>query len=319
MFSEEQKPYVVQSNHLIQAHYRLTFQEKRLVLWLVSKIQPRDENLKKYTLNIVDFAQMMGLHAKTQYREMKKITKSLIGRVVEIEIPEDGSTKQFSWLGSAHWKPEQGVCFLSFHPDLKPYLLQLKGFFTKIEFDHLKSLKSVSSIRIFELLMQYESIGNRILNVKELKNMLGINPSEYELYANFKQRILDASIKEISDKTGYEITYHEIKESRRVGAIEFTIKKRTHFEKHQLEKSNIIFQELRSQKDLIEKMKEYGFSRITAKKFIQQNSEEIVRDALKSVNSQVERNNVKNPKAMLRTAIQERWKPDVYLSPKKAA
>jgi plasmid replication initiation protein len=117
------------------------------------------------------------------------------------------------------------------------------------------------------------------------------------------------------------IDYEEIKESRKVVAIKFLIKKnnsfrKTEIEKLQDEKSRIIQKEMRSESILIGEIMEYGFSRLTAKKFLQQNSEEIVRNALKSVNVQLERGNVKNPKAMLRTAVQKNWKPDVYLSKK---
>lgn len=262
---------------------------------------------------------MMGLNPKTQYKEMKRITKSLITRVIEIENPEDQSTKQLAWLGFAHWKPKNGTCSISFYPDLKPYLLQLKSHFTTIDMKCLFGLKSVFSLRIFELLIQYEKIGKRKLTVLELRSMLGIYQDEYILYGDFKRRIIQHSINEINAKTEYDISFSEIKESRRVIEIEFTIKKRTHFEKHQLEKAVTIQRELRSKNAVFDQLMEYGFSRETAKKFLQQNSEEIVRDALKSVDIQIERSNVKNPKAMLRTAIQERWKPEVYLSKKDKA
>jgi plasmid replication initiation protein len=131
-----------------------------------------------------------------------------------------------------------------------------------------------------------------------------------------KRKVIEHAKQEISTKTGYEIDYTEIKDSRKIVAIEFIIKKRTHFEKHQHEKTSIILKELRSQNILIEKIKEYGFSIPTAKKFLQQESEEVIENALKAVNLQIERGNVKNPKAMIRKAIQGHWKPDVFLSKK---
>jgi plasmid replication initiation protein len=306
-------------NNLVEARYRLSLQEKRVILWLASQIHPNDEDFKDYQLSINDFSNLIKSQTQPQYKQMRKVFDRLMQRLLTIQIPEKGETLVTHWVSSARYQHKKGYVILCFDPQLKPYLLQLKKEFTKLNVSELLELNSIYSVRIFELLGQYLSIGNRKIEIKDLREYCGIEAKEYKAYGMFKKKVIKRATIEINAKTPYEITYKEIKESRRVGAIEFTIKKRTHFEKHQLEKSNIIFQELRSQKDLIEKMKEYGFSRITAKKFIQQNSEEIVRDALKSVNSQVERNNVKNPKAMLRTAIQERWKPDVYLSPKKAA
>ena len=60
------------------------------------------------------------------------------------------------------------------------------------------------------------------------------------------------------------------------------------------------------------KLVEYGFSRTIAKRFITDNDEDVVRDALKSVNVQMDRGRVKNPKAMVQMAIKEKWKPEVY-------
>ena len=64
------------------------------------------------------------------------------------------------------------------------------------------------------------------------------------------------------------------------------------------------------------KLVEYGFSRTIAKRFITDNGEDAVSDALKAVNIQVERATVKNPRAMIQTAIKENWKPDVYKTKK---
>jgi predicted negative regulator of RcsB-dependent stress response len=69
---------------------------------------------------------------------------------------------------------------------------------------------------------------------------------------------------------------------------------------------------MRSANAIIEQIIEYGFSRAMAKKFMQQGTEYEISDALKSANIQVERGGVKNAKALLQTAIKEKWKPDVF-------
>ncbi len=81
----------------------------------------------------------------------------------------------------------------------------------------------------------------------------------------------------------------------------------------------MIRKEMRSKNALIEKIVEYGFSRPAAKRFLEQNTEEEIENALKAVDIQVSKGQVKNTKAMLKTAIQEKWKLDVYRVKKKAA
>jgi len=63
---------------------------------------------------------------------------------------------------------------------------------------------------------------------------------------------------------------------------------------------------------------DYGFSKGMAKRLLKDNEEEVIKNALRSVNLQVERNHVKNPKAMLQTAIKEKWHPEVFKKRKKS-
>ena len=317
MASSKLKDIVVQSNKLIEAHYRLTLQEKRLILWLIKEIRPFDTDFKKYELKIADFAAMVELNSKTQYKEMKKVTRALLGRIIEIENLETKATTQMSWLCFAHWEPNKGTVYLEFHPALKPYLLQLQDQFTQIGFADLLGLKSVYSVRLFELLAQYKTPGKRTITIENLRSWCGLTIDEYPLYGDVKRRIIDRATSEINAKTEYDVAYVEKKESRKVVAIEWTIKKKTHFEKSQIERATILQKELRSKNALIEAIMEYGFSQTLAKKLINGKEEEHIRDAIRAVDKQIDKGGVKNSKGMLRTAIEGGWKPDKFRTKKK--
>jgi plasmid replication initiation protein len=306
--------FIIQSNQLIEAHYRLTLQEKRLLLWLIKEIKTDDKDFRKYKLKITDFAEMMGLNPKTQYKEMKKTTRSLISRPIEFETNKEQSTVQMSWLCFVRWEPKRGFCFLEFHPALKPHLVQLKTHFTKIGFADFLGLKSVYSIRIFELLSQYTLIGKRVMKVEDIRAWCGIREDEYNLYAHLKLRVIQKAKTEINSKTEYEIDYTEIKESRKVVAIEWTIQK-----KRQPQKLASPQKEYRSDPALLEPLIEYGFTKGIAKRILKNNEEEAIKNALRAVDIQIERNHVKNPKAMLQAAIKERWHPEKFKQRQKIA
>ena len=312
MLKKTSTEIVVQSNYLVESSYRLNFQEKRLIAWLSTKIRKDDVDFKKYRVSIKEFAQEVNLDPNSQYREMKKLTASLITRLIQIEDQETGKTKQMAWLCFAEWDPKMGICDLKFHPDLKPYLLQLNEKFTIVKFNDYMKLDSAYSMRILELLVQYESIGERKTTIKDIRAWCGIRKDEYTLYANLKSRVIECAKTEINAKTEYEIDYQEIKESRKVVAIDWTIKKKHIQLEGTSQKVRQLQKEYRSESALIDSLVEYGFSRAIAKRFITNNGEDAVSDALKAVNIQVERDTVKNPRAMIQTAIKERWKPDVY-------
>jgi plasmid replication initiation protein len=314
---QKKQEIVVQSNKLIEAHYRLTLQEKRLILWLIKEIDRNDIDFKKYKLQIIDFAEMMGLNPKTQYKEMKIVTKSLITRGIDIEDLDTGSTTQMAWLCFARWEPKKGICSLEFHPELKPYLLQLKTQFTQIGFADFLGLSSVYSVRIFELLSQYRSIGKRYTSIEELRAWCGIEKGEYELYAHLKSRVFNRAKTEINTKTDYEVDYKEIKEGRKVVGLEWTIKNKTHFEKSQSEKAAILEKELRSTSVIIEQLLEYGFTKQASNRFIKDYEEGDIINAIKAVEIYRSKHNVKNPRALVETAIKEKWHPERYATKKK--
>ena len=270
------KEIVVQSNYLVESSYRLTFQEKRLVAWLSKKIRKDDIDFKKYRVSIKEFAQEVNLDPNSQYREMKKLTASLITRLIQIEDQETGKTKQMAWLCFAEWDPKMGICDLKFHPDLKPYLLQLNEKFTVMEFGNYLKLDSSYSMRILEFLVQYESIGERKTSIKDIRAWCGIRKDEYTLYAHLKSRVIDRAKTEINAKTEYEIDYVEIKESRKVVAIDWTIKKKHIQLEGTSQKVRQLQKEYRSESALIDSLVEYGFSRAIAKRFITNNGEDAV-------------------------------------------
>jgi plasmid replication initiation protein len=232
----------------------------------------------------------------------------LITRYIEIEDFQIGSTKQMSWLCFAHWEPKKGICSLEFHPELKPHLLQLKEQFTQIGFADLLGLHSVYSVRIFELLAQYESIKIRTTAIDELRAWCGLQKNEYELYADFKRKIINRAKEEINTKTEYMVDYREIKESRKVVAIEWSFQRRTHFKKMQVEKSIAMNHELQIANSLIKTLAEYGFSKPTAQKIICDYDDKTLTNALKAVEIYRSKHDVKNPKALIRTALKEEWK-----------
>ena len=215
-------PNVVKANALIEAKYKVTLEEQRLILYLVSLVEMQDMDFKEYEISIKDFSKMMGLTSRTQYGEFKKIGKSLTSKT--ITIIEGKKTIILSWLASAVYDEGVGAIKLSFSPYLKPYLLHLKRNFTMYDLKNVLFLKSVYSVRLFELLKQYEKLSQRVFSLDELKNTLCVeNIKSYENYADFKRRIVLAAQQELKEKCDVYFTFEEIKKGRKVDKLRFYI------------------------------------------------------------------------------------------------
>lgn len=210
---------VVKSNQLIEASYRLTAGEQKIILSLVSMIRPDDEEFKKYKIKIAEFEKLLGVKNNRIYKDVKDITNELMKKVFTIKT--SNSTLQLSWLSSVEYLDGLGEIELEFSPKLKPYLLQLKNRFTSYKLKEIIQLKSFYSLRIYEFLKQYEKIGERTFSIDELRVLFQIEENEYARYNDFKRKVIIQAQKEINKKTDLIFEFEELKTGRKVTSLRF--------------------------------------------------------------------------------------------------
>lgn len=219
---KDQQNLISKSNELVEARYKLSLTEQRIILTVISKIQPHDEGFKKYRFKIAEFLEFIGINRPAVYKNMLQITKNLMEKVLTIK--KDNKLHLTHWVQTATYEIGSGCVDLTFDPELKPYLLGLKNCFLKYKLKDVIRLKSTYSIRLYELLKQYKKIGKRTFEIEALKKILGIEPNKYKLYADFKKKVIEVAQKELSAKTDIAFEFKKIKESRKVKGILFVIK-----------------------------------------------------------------------------------------------
>ena len=309
---------VVQHNDIIEAKYNITLQEKRLILLMSSHIKKDDKEFQIYTTTVNEICKFLQLNNKNIYKEIDDIVSKLFGRVLVVKNVAENSTTKISWLTYAKYWHGKGVVQLKFNEDLKPYMLQLKERFTMISLGDVLGLKSIYAIRLYELLKQYDSIGTRTILLSDLRECCGIIETHYKKFNDFKRDVLERAKREINSKTDILIDYEEIKTSRRVTSIRFNIKEnpnygKTHFEKAQSEKATILAKELRSTVAILEQLLEYGFNKQAAKRLVKNHEEANIINAIKAVEIYRSKHDVKNARALVETAIKEKWHPEKYV------
>ena len=93
------------------------------------------------------------------------------------------------------------------HDDALPLMFEFKNKYFKYELWNALRLKSANQLRMYEILKQYEKLGERELKVSELRELLGISPNEYPRWNNFKVRILDSCQQALKENTDISFTY----------------------------------------------------------------------------------------------------------------
>lgn len=169
---KKKNAFVVQSNSLIEARYSLTAHEQRFILALVSKIKKNDADFATYEITLRELATLMNLDMPRIYHEIEQLCRLLMSRVLTVRSKT--GWKMLHWLSYCEYHKEKASVSCRFDISMKPYLLLLKEHFTKYQLTVVAGFKSVYSIRIYQLLKQYQSIGSRTFAVDELKKILGI-------------------------------------------------------------------------------------------------------------------------------------------------
>ncbi len=301
---------VFQHNNLIESRYFLSLTEKKILLWIMSEVNPYNEDLGTQSISIREFASMIGVSPNSKYSQMRKVTMSLRNRGLNIKNLDTETLTQIGWLHRVDYLEKEGVVEFQLHPFLKPFLQGLKSKFTALPMSEMMGLRSIYSIRFFELLKQYESIGHRTISIEELRDYCGIK-TKFKKYNDLKKYVLEVAKKELKNKTNISFEFEEIKRSRRIISIKFNIRARSPHDDLREESSlKNIRKEINSRPEIVKVLcNELGFSPPTAYKYVNSYDEERVKDALKITENMIQKGQAKEPKAIFKTAIKEGWKP----------
>lgn len=217
----DKKSLVVKANKVIEARYKLTVLEQKLIAFVISLIKLDDKDFKIFEIRVKELADFLGIESKDIYSKMKSITRKMLTR--ELILKVEGRELQVTWLSSADYFEGKGIVEIEISEKMKPFLLQLKRQFTKYEIQNVIQFKSVYAFRIYELLKQYQDLGFRRFNIEDLREVLGIKGNQYIKYSAFKTYVLLKAQSEIEKHTDISFTFKEIKDGRRITTIEFTI------------------------------------------------------------------------------------------------
>jgi len=214
---------IKQGYEIINSRYKMTASETKFVLGALAQIKMEDEDFHEYIIPVADLEEKLKF-AKNKHTRLKAFAKALMSKPLAINT--DDGFEVYNWFSKIKYVNDEAIFKVQIHKDLKPYLLKLKNRITKTNLQHIIKLNSTYAIRIFHFLKEYEKIGSREFELKELHELMQTPKSYQKLYTNFKQKVLDIAVKEINLYTDIKVSYEESKKIRkRVTHIKFTIHK----------------------------------------------------------------------------------------------
>jgi len=227
---------IYKDNYLIEASYKLTLIEQRLMIYCISRLNP-EKPQRELTISVEDFInQFPDMSKKHAYAQIKQAIDSIGERWIKVKDPK--RTKEFRWISSKEYYHDHGSAAISFSTEVMPYLCQLEKQFTKYQLRNISAFKRVYSIRLYELLTQYRTLKSRIVSVLDLRIALKLD-DKFPEWFEFKRNVVDSSIKEINEKSDLLIEYELIRKGRSIDSIKFLIKEKSKIKQVQQAKKSV--------------------------------------------------------------------------------
>jgi len=200
----------IQANALVRANQgSLTLTQKRILLYVISKIKPDDEDFKYYRINVSEFASLLPNKGSNETLSCMSAMDGLESKKLKIDFGSHTTSTRLA-LKSKYYVGE-GYFEVLLDDELKPLLLSLREQFSEVYIRHALQLTSTHAVRLYEILKSWQSTGLLITSPDELRDMLGI-PDKYKVFSQFKAKCLKPAFDQINNTTDLNII--EMKEER---------------------------------------------------------------------------------------------------------
>lgn len=220
---------VVKSNHVIEASYKLTLSEQRLILMCVEQIKKGQavSVSDRFEISASDFADKFEISADRAYSELQSVADKLYERSVTVHNPDPEdpriATTKTRWISSIDYIPGEGCVVITFAARMIPYITMLEPGFTRYSLQYVANMVSVYGIRFYEFFkcwMFGDNRNTKIISLDELKGKLELT-GKYPSIKDFKLKVLDKAMEDINKCSDLGAEYTTSKTGRKITHIKF--------------------------------------------------------------------------------------------------
>lgn len=222
-----ERAMVYKSNSLVEASYRLSVAEQRILLACISQVR-RDEPITDevmYSVSAQDIAELSETDSNTAYRDLKEAALRLKRREIRIEQEPNGKSKRkqiliCGWVQTIMYMETEGRVNLRFNKDMLPYLTELTAQFTKYRLKAVAKMDSAYAIRLYELLIQWRDVGERDVPVEWLRDTFQLG-DKYPAIKDLKKWVIEPAVAQINEHSDLWVKWNQRKTGRCVTHLRF--------------------------------------------------------------------------------------------------
>ena len=181
----------------------------------------------EHEITIKQLCRLIGYQGNN-HAAIKDALKELISTVIEWNLIDE-KTGLENWTASsilASVSLEGPLCYYAYSPRMKQ-LLHSPSMFGKIDLVIQSKFRSSYGLALYENCIRYRGLPHtRWLNMELFKKLMGVPAGKYDIFRDFKRRVLDKSIDEVNTYSDLIIAPEFIREGRKVVRLRFKLKER---------------------------------------------------------------------------------------------
>lgn len=206
---------VTKSNHLIEAGYKLTLNEQRLILSAISQLDGRKPIPKNnnFIITAAEFSKNFDIPLKQSYEVLDDAASRLYERDIKTFDKEGKTRERFRWVDCVKYWDGEAKVTLSFSNRIIPYLTKLHSQLTSYELKQISQLSSSYSIRFYELLIQFKTTNERYISLEKLRERLEVI-GQYKRFYDLKKYVIEPAINNINIATDLTVEWDIVKKGR---------------------------------------------------------------------------------------------------------
>jgi len=199
--------------------------EQRVLLSCLSQVDSRRklDSETRFEITASGISDLMGIPLNQSYNILLSAAEQLAERWVTIDDPDPKSPWEkikCRWVESIAYNRGKAKIGLTFGITILPYLTQLTEQFTKYKIKYISKMTSVYPIRLYELLVQWQSTGEKELEVSHFKSLMGVD-DKYSEFRYLKKRVILPAIEQINEYSNLWVEFILKKTGRKITHIQF--------------------------------------------------------------------------------------------------
>lgn len=211
---------VVQSNEIVEANYRLTAAEQKVILNLIAQLDTTREDFEVGRISARSLSDACGFTPKNGYQQLQAVVKKLMNRSIVLQRRDGSGWYASHWVQTCDYRKVEdgdGDCsYIEFEMDrrLCPHFLQLRERFLSSELRNLVQFTHIYSTRFYMIFRNRVKIGHMSYTFDELRKLLELSKG-YKKSIDIKNKIIKVAIAEINEKSDIHVDFSYYKQGGR--------------------------------------------------------------------------------------------------------